>query len=272
MALNKQLKVVFNNGSITVDLYNNEVASILYKKFKHLKNLPLNFQDQDVFFRFKSLSLTQNIDLLKKRARQVSVILDIDKLGKIEYINQLHEEYEKNFDGNPAWLGFHETLHAIENLLLAVPVHPVITFDYRTLAGSLETNFDREYHNFSTYRVYRGECYVKMQELGKHPYMYFASNEPNSIDRLCKLAKPWLKLRPTIHVACADIDFLDGIDLNKFDQWFEPYKTAWCQHWNLNQWHSREQYQVIAIGRIDNLDKLVDRMQVNDDPIRVVPV
>ena len=102
-------------------------------------------------------------------------------------------------------------------------------------------------------------------ELGKSPYEYWHNGEPDNIDRMCVLSKPWLNLKPKLKIV---LDSHDAIppDLTEFDAWFSQYKQQWCRHWNLQDYTHKEMFGRIPIGYVDDIDKL-DHLLKNNDRI-----
>ena len=266
----KHLIIQFVDSNLKIKLYNNPLAEFIYSKYKHLKHLPLNFNDRDIFLNKKNT----DIDLAKKalieHANNISITVDATKLNEQNYLNYLHEIYEKNFDGAETWLKFHEHIHVLETLNANQDHQPIISFDYRTLTGHLQSSFKREYYKYSTATVEKNQCFLRWQELAKPPYYYFINKEPDNIKRLCELAKPWVTLRPSIHVACDNINFLENVNISAFDDWFVEFKDQWCHHWGITDWDSTETFKVIPIGEIEDADKLVNNIKNNNLPLRIL--
>lgn len=270
MSESKILKICLaDNHTLKLMLYKNPIAEYIYHCAKHLKHVPLNFYEQDIFFD----SLHGNFDTaatkLIEYGNYVCVEVDKTKLIYQSYLNHLHEIYEKKFDGSPNWLKYHEVIHIIEKFLSNGKAEPIISVNYRHLAGQLEKPFLREYYKHASLKIKKNQCFVRWQELGKPPYFYYKNKEPDNIIRLCELAKPWITLRPSFHIACDDIDLTTGIDLEPFDAWFEVYKNDWCKHWNIEDWDSTEMFKIIPIGFIEDSDQLINHMKKNNFPIKI---
>jgi hypothetical protein len=270
MFSNKHLDICFINDSLRINLYDNPVSDYVYGAFKHLKNVPLSFNDVDFFFNQSVNDFTLAQESIIKYAQDLSIDIDSARLNDQLYLNHLHEIYEKNFNGQSQWLKFHEHIHIIETIVSKDLPDPIIAIDYRTLAGKVKKSFNREYYKYSTSLVKKNQCFICWQELGKTPYYYYLTNEANDITRLCELAKPWITLRPSFYVACDDIDFLDGINFDSFDAWFAPFKHDWCSHWQITDWNSAETFKVIPIGEITSADDLVNNIKNNNLPIKVI--
>lgn len=268
MLPNKTLNILFDNDSIKIDLYNNPLADYVHSKFKHLKNVPLHFNDTDIYFNPAVNDFEVAAARISAYASNLNVTIDAAKLADRQYLNYLHEVYEKNFDGSEPWLKFHEHIHIIEKIAANIKPDPLVSINYRTLAGQTEKPFQREYYTYATTTVKKNQCFLKWQELGKTPYQYYANKESNNITRLCELAKPWITLRPSLHIACEDIDYLNGIKLDAFNSWFAEYKDSWCQHWNITDWDSTDEFKVIPIGET-NADRLVNNIKNNNLPIKI---
>lgn len=268
MLANKVLNLCFPNENLKIFLYDNPVADLVYTKFKHLAHIPIEFNDTDIYFNHNVVNFDTASRQIVQYANQLGIYVNAIHLKDQDYLNHLHRLYEEGFDGEHKWLQFHEHIHILEAILYN-RIRPIISIDYRTKAGKLEENFDRNYLQHADVVVRKNQCFVQWQELGKTPYQYFVNNEPNDVNRLCQLAKPWLTLKPSIHVACRQINFLDDADLESFDSWFANYKNEWTSFWNIKDWNSQEAFAVIPIGEIESADILVDKLKQNQMPLRI---
>lgn len=268
MSTNRTLYIWFNDACLPVHLYHNPVADLIYKKFKHLANLPIQLFDGDVFFNKQVVDFDHARERLIDHAQALGIEIKSASLEDQSYLNYLHGLYEENFNGQELWLRFHEHIHIIEKIINN-RIQPILSVDYRTRAGKLEEKFDRSFLQYSTARVKKNQCFIQWQELAKTPYQYFVNKEPNDISRLCQLVKPWLTIRPSLHFACDEINFLDNVDLAAFDNWFSDYQEQWCKFWNLSAWNNIEPWQVIPIGEIDSADLFVEKLKNNQLPLRI---
>jgi hypothetical protein len=265
-----------NLTDLTIKLANNTGAKYIWSALKHLQHLPLQldkYVKEDPFDSLHS-SLQLSTKELTKLASNVGINIPLRQDLTQEYINQLHKIYEKNYNGDPLWLEFHEVLHITERHLRSKDLPEGLTatpigFDWREQAGLLVKPYDRNLNEFLTADITAGTVYLKWQELGKKPYRYWFDNEPNDINRICDLAKPWCNLYPAFYVAIQDTSFNSGVDLAKFDHWFEPFKDQWCEYWGLTDWTSEEMYKVLPIGSIDNLDQLINRLKNKQYPVKI---
>jgi hypothetical protein len=269
MANDKYLTVQFSDGNLQIKLYDNPLAEFIHSKYKHLKNLPLNLNDKDIFFNKKNTDINLAKKTFTEYAKNISITVDTNKLNQQDYLNYLHEIYEKNFDGKEDWLKFHEHIHILETLNANQIIQPIISFDYRTLAGRLQNSFKREYYKYSTVTVKKNQCFLSWQELAKPPYYYYLNKEPNDIKRLCELSKPWVTLKTSIHIACDNINFLENIDILAFNNWFAKFKDQWCEYWGIPDWDPTETFKVIPIGEIEDADRLVNNIKNNNLPLRI---
>jgi hypothetical protein len=105
--------------------------------------------------------------------------------------------------------------------------------------------------------------------LGKNPYTYWKTNEPEDIDRICELAKPWTKIRPKLLVALDEIDFLKGKKIQEFENWWKQYQRDWCDHWGLESWTIKDMYGKSIIGKITDVDRCHQLLENNIYPIKV---
>jgi hypothetical protein len=164
----------------------------------------------------------------------------------------MHSLYEKGYNGNSCWLDFHEHIHLCE-LYYINERQPRLTIDYREKSGLLEKKFDISWMESATTIIQAGDVYIEWAELGKHPYTYWKNNEPDDIRRICELVKPWLKLRPKLQIATADVNRLANKDIVGFNQWWSRYSDKWCQHWNITKWDINDIMACTVIGRVNHI-------------------
>lgn len=276
--MSKIISIQWNNlSNITIQLADNLAADYLWESLKHLQHLPLQFDKfaKDNPYNEMFVNAVAARNELVKAASKVNVIVPETQELTQDYLNQLHEIYEKQYDGKKQqWLEFHEMIHLNETYVVnrrlpdALLVNP-IGFDWREKAGTFIKPYNRSFNKFAVTELPRGSVYLKWQELGKRPYRYWFDKEPDDIKRICELAKPWDKIKPSFYITTKDIRFDAGIDLEKFDQWFKPFKQEWCDHWGLDNWTSKEMYTVLPVGTIDDIDQLIKRLQDKQYPVKI---
>ena len=91
--------------------------------------------------------------------------------------------------------------------------------------------------------------------------LYKNNKEKLTIDSLNQLAKPWYNLRPILDIELVERDpyqhFIDN-EQEDFLTWFGPYRDSWCKHWGIKDWHPREMFAKIPLGRIEDLTTVVE--------------
>jgi len=250
-----------NSETVFFELANNPVAEIYKKIYKHLQHVDIPFKPWDNPF------YVRDAQSLIDTAQAVTVTVDSTQLSSQLYLNQLHQIYEKSYDGNPVWLDFHEQIHLAETQYLDFNR---LLINYREKSGPLMKPFDNAWTNHMITKIESGGVYVTWAELGKIPYQYWGDQEPDNIDRICELCKPWLTLRPQINVALEDHDLMSNIDSRSFLNWWDQYQQRWCSHWNLNSWPLQNMFGVIPIGKMSPVetDRLIQLLK-NYHPVRV---
>jgi len=246
---------------IEISLNDSQLAQTIKNIYKHLQYVKLPYRDWDSSYYLERLTYQQLVDIFESHARAVGV--PIDKAQCLEsnqtYFNTLHKIYEKNYDGNPLWLNFHEHIHLCEQYKTHHE-HKFLQIDYREKAGMLEKPFETSWLNLQT-TVEAGDVYISWAELGKTPYDYWNNNEPDNLDRLCELAKPWLKLRPKLNIALASRDLLYQKKVKEFDFWWQQFEKPWCQYWNLSAWSLQHMYSINKIGNVLDLEHLKHQLK-----------
>jgi len=266
------MQIVFSNGE-TVDLLMNQtpVASVYQKIYKHLQNVTIPFRDWDSPFYFYNHSLQQMVGKLAMYAEKVNVSIDQQRcLAQDQhYLNSIHEIYEKNYNGDPAWLDFHEHIHLCEQEYTYKL--KIFRIDYREKSGLLEKPFDYEWLENATTKIKAGDVFISWNELGKTPYTYWYHNEPNDITRMRELIKPWVRLIPKIFIALEDKDLeKDCTKLLEFESWWAQYSEKLCQYWNIPSWTSNDMFKCLILGKVVDIGTFITLLKNNVTPIRVI--
>jgi hypothetical protein len=268
--LMKILDITWDNPlpSISINLLDNPIAEHLFNVYKHLQHVELNFTTNlrdNPFSKYhtnKILTYSKIAELGKK----VNVDVNIEELPNQQYLNYLHKLYEVGYVNERKWLEFHELIHVIERLNEGIGPSEIY-IDHREKGGLLTTDYNNDFNKYLDDNLTRGTCYMRWQELGKHPYEYFINNEPNDLERICALAKPWVYLKPNIFIAYYDhnatFKHIGTGGYTEFNKWFAPYKDKWKKHWNVPDWNPELMFQVIPVGKInsDDMNVLESRLK-----------
>ena len=263
------MKLILSNGSIIDLILNNSPLSLQYQKiYKNLSRIPIPFRPWDSPY-YLDMDYEQLLDKLIFYAAQLSVEIDRELcLNRDQpYFNAIHKIYEENYNGDSRWLDFHEHIHMCE--LYGGFKNDVLNIDYREKAGPLEKPFNPAWLTNPSTKITAGTIYVAWAELGKTPYTYWQNNEPNNTDRLCALAKPWLKLRPKIIIALSDTDTLKNKQVEAFETWWKNYSDVWCKYWGLPSWTLHDMCSVSVLGYTPDLNVLASELKNNNFPVRV---
>jgi hypothetical protein len=266
--MTKKLKLVFSNdSSLIINLNDSITATKLADMSKHLQRVPLRFCNYDSPFSHTSEII---IKQLLENANLLNIDIDQNQLDNQLYLNALHQIYERGYNGDKIWLEFHESIHMIE-AVNSGKIPAICHLDYREISGLLAKKYS--YQELltcqSTFVV--GDCFVSFSELGKTPYTYWRDGEPNDINRLIELAKPMIRLNFKISIALADIAMtICQQDQLEFDNWFNLYKNDWCNHWSLPDWTISQIRGGIKIGKINEIDILIDNLKNNHRPAKLI--
>jgi hypothetical protein len=262
------VQIVFSdNTAVELILESTPLATVYQKIYKHLGQAAVPFRDWD--HPFYCNTLTELVEKLILYASKVSVTvcrqscLNQDQ----DYFNSIHEIYENNYNGDPAWLNFHEHIHMCEYW----PAQETrLNIDYREKAGMLERPFDFDWLENATTKIKAGDAFVEWAELGKTPYGYWKNCEPNTMTRMCELAKPWLTLRPKIAVALEDMDTMHKVDIPAFESWWKHHSEEWCQHWNISSWSIVDMRSVVRLGRVPEFATIIEQLKNNNTPTKIL--
>lgn len=250
------LLTLCDGTEFTIHRYQTYLDPIVDRWFHHLSKVDIPYRFWDNLSSIKNTSLLSLSQDLIKHAKFFAIDVDPNLISNQIYLNQLHEIYEKYYDGKPDWHDFHENIHAIERKLDRHVALPVLEINYRQLAGMLKKRFEYSWIDLGRNQVAAGEVYLAMDELGKSPLVYWTDKEPDDLDRICQLAKPWIWLRPKIHIALDDINFMSADVPDEFFAWWNKHRESWCKHWNIPNWELKHIKTVIPIGTIANWQSL----------------
>jgi hypothetical protein len=260
--LDHRLTIEFASGATTdIVLDNNEIAEMFGRMIKNLKHVFLPYRLLDNPYNYNSDVVSRE---LTESAQDVNVTVDIDKINQQEYLNKLHTLYENSCNDITKWLRFHEAIHAAE-LVNNNTTEQRININYREQGGPVEKLYKPEHYNLAVTKVQAGDIIVGFSELGKEPFYYWLNQEPQNVERFCQLSKPWIKLRPKCYMYLADQDLLPDADtLAKFNQWFAQYKPQWLAHWGIDHWGDAQNFGVVRVGKLTDVDFVRQQMKLND--------
>ena len=262
------MQILFENGvQVPIELTDSPAQETILSIYKHLQHVPIPFSPWDSSLYKETHTYYELLEKLVELGKQLDVDIDVSN-RKQSYWNYLHQVYEENYDGQPAWLAFHEHVHMCEGYHVQEP-HNTLSIDYREKSGPLEQPFNLDWLASATTKLKKGDVYLAWAELSKPPYDYWENGEPNDIERLCELAKPWLILRPKLMIALDDIDRMANRDQENFNQWWKSYHDVWCKHYQIASWTLEQQQSVLVIGKILDVDPLVDLLKNQIYPIKV---
>jgi hypothetical protein len=264
------MHIVFSNGEeVNLSLNDSPLKDYYIRIYKHLQHITLPFFSwENPYWILETENYSHLEEKLVAAGKKLSIAVDSTLCKDQQYLNNLHEIYENNYNGNPEWLFYHELIHLCEEKNNN-SIKKVLRLDYGEKMGPLQQSMQVDWLNYSVTKVSAGDAYVEWSELGKTPYEYWRTQEPNEIQRLCELAKPWITLIPKICIAVEDINFLTNKHSEKFNIWWDQYQEAWCKHWNLKSWSLKDQCSVIKLGHVTNFDKLINNLKNQINPIMV---
>jgi hypothetical protein len=247
----------------------NPVETTVRSMLKHLQHVPLPFRPWDNAYYQDSISYNELVDQLDVFASKLEIKIEKHRCldRDDDYFNALHKIYESNYNGDPKWLDYHETIHLCQRYFYTAK-KKVTTLDWREKAGPLIKDFDPQWAKYGTTKIKKGDVYVEWNELGKTPYMYWIEKEPNSIARINELVKPWSKLRPKLTIAMHDTEVLPGYQVIEFLDWWKEYQEQWCKQHDLSKW-TIEDMSCIVVYRISNFDQFDSALKQQNYPVKI---
>ena len=254
--------MVFDTGTVDIELYPGTPTDIILKYFKHLQHVPVPIRDWDYPFYLDHVKLEHVVEKLCNVATQLNIEIDPERCDQQSYLNHLHGIFEKNYNGGPQWLEFHENIHLCETLI-EPDGRRVLTIDYRELVGPLLLDFDHTLLDQCRLDIQPGDVTVGWSELGKTPYGYWENQEPNNVDRICELVKPHLKFRPRLEITIQPQPERHPENIENFLKWWACYESVWCKHWNLPSWSLGQMFGKFVIGHVVDFDKFLQLLRSN---------
>jgi len=264
------MQIIFSNGnSVNLEIDPTPLGVVYQKIYKHLSHVPIPFKPWDNPWYKKNYSLLNLVELLDLYARRVGVSIDTDQCLQQNqlHLNYLHKIFEEHYNGSPDWMDFHNHIHICEQYHLPISKYAII--DYRHLAGPFVKPMHPDWTNSSSIKIKAGEVFTRWAELGKIPYHYWRDGEPDDIDRLCVLSKPWISMKPRILIALEDIDGLADVDVAQFESWWNRRRQAWSQHWNQPNYTVEQMFSSVIFGRISNYKLVVENLKNNILPTQI---
>jgi hypothetical protein len=254
-----------DNSFLNIDLIESPLKSYVLKFLKHLQHVDIDFKEWD-----NPYYIGDPVSSLLEYAKDLNITIDTDNIKHNQtFLNYLHEIYEKNYDGDPQWLKFHEQIHRCEQITNKTLV---TNLEWREKGGLLNSTIMPDIVESSgKTQINYGDICIEWSELGKRPIDYWVDGEPNDINRICELAKPWKTLRPKMAIYLEDCDKLETVkkDQEKYEKWWNQYKEDWCNYWGLNDYKFDTQFKVIKIGTVNDIDTLNDKLTHLINPMRI---
>jgi len=243
-----------------VELNDSVITHKFCRMVKHLQNIPIPYSLFDNPYNVEYTTAVAEL-LHYAQSPDIDQMINIEQLSDQQYLNYLHEIYERGYNGKNDWLMWHEAIHAIELANNQKQYSASYKIAYRANAGPLQLQFTKEEQQQLTPDVGPGDCYFGFSELGKTPYLYWKDGEPADIHRIIELAKPAITFRPLLRIEVSESGYPRiPPNIDQFNTWFAPYKTAWCQHWGLTDWTAEQMFGVLKIGQVidfDHFDTLI---------------
>jgi hypothetical protein len=270
------MKLFFENNTLVPIQVTDTAFSLAFQKImKNLQYVTIPFRKWDNPYYLHSLSYKDRVEQLIKFGKVLGIEVDFTRLEIKDpsYFNELHKIYELTYpavDSDPRWLDYHEFIHL--SSAYSPELCKYVTLNYREKGGLLEQPMKSAWLETLTPIIPKGSVYISWAELGKMPFHYWESKEPDDFDRLCQLAKPWVIFKPHIQIAFEDIDQSQSVDLvrrSEFNVWWDKVKQPWCKHWGIDSWEWDRQWGSNIIGHTDHSSTIQQLLQNNQLPTKL---
>lgn len=236
--------------------------------FKHLQHVDIPFSPWQYTGYVADRSTEQFIQDIETVAKACDIDIDRHKIRTQTYLNDLHSLYEQHYDGQQHWTDFHEYVHILEGKIRHQPQQERLEINYWELGGLLKKPFDRQWLQHARHHLDPGDVYLAWDELGKKAYKYWVDQEPNDIDRLCELVRPWIEIRPKIHIALSAADLRPDPDPD-FQSWWSCYESEWQRYNSVPDWSLEDWDSVLVIGQMEQWQQLRDQLDQKNWPRRM---
>lgn len=262
------MKLILENDlKFDINLIDSPVGQLVQRWLHHLRHVDLPWRPWDYNGYNTERSKSDVVDSLVAYAKILKISVDRDRVLKQDYLNELHRIFETSYDGQQIWTDYHEHIHLLESH--AGSQKHVLELNYRHFSGPLNKPFQMEWLDHGKTILQAGDVYLAWDELGKTPRRYWQDHEPNDISRLCQLAKPWLTIRPKIHVCLEDTDCYPGED-KSFQDWWSKFERDWCSHWRIPTWSQQDAAKVLVIGKLEDWKNLEKNLDQRSRPLRII--
>lgn len=266
--------ILSNGDKFSLNLQDCFTKDIVTRWFKHLQHVDIPWRPWEYLKWIEISSWDYITETIIRLGSQVDIKVQPDQLNDQTYLNFLHQLYEKGYNGQQKWTDYHELIHVVESKQSTAQnarcTRPVLGINYRHLAGPLKIKFQYKWLDLCKPKVKKGTIYLAWDELGKTPYSYFSDQEPNDLWRFVELSKPWIWLRPKLHIAVDDIDFIPVSFISEWDAWYKDKHDVFCQHYQLPHWSLSDMYSVLPIGHIPDIDQLESSVINGNRPQRII--
>ena len=263
----RSLTLHWNSGfDAKIILRDNPIADYLIHCVKHLQNIPLEFNNRDNPLQIAEIE--QVMLRIADMAAGFGVDADVSRMQDQSYINHLHDRYVSGYrsQGDSAWLELHDLIHVLEDHVRQ-DRHSIYV-DHKHRAGPLIKKFDRAWLDLCEEDCAVGDCYVSAHELGKTWWTYHRDGEPNDIDAICDLVRPWQWLKPVINIAfrCVRSRDLPHRTNPEYVQWRDTHLSHWCHHHGITDFRSGEEFAKIPVGRLQDSDRVLELFSRGECP------
>lgn len=259
------MQIVFDNQeTINFEFIESPVTDYFRWAYKHLQHVAPYFDKSNLPY-----YIGDCFSDLVSCAAQLNIEVDRSRLVDQNYLNELHEIFEKKTDGSYNWLSYNAYIHLCEKSNNSQGNNGVYNIDWGDKSSPLVKKFDYQYTSSFVNKVCTGQIFFEWSELGKTPYDYWQNREPDNLQRMCELAKPTLCIRPRISIACKNIDKLEKIDKGQFSNWWNNFHDQWCNHWGISEWTVEQIHGVIPYAQTHETAKLQYLAENNHCPTKI---
>jgi len=252
---NNKFRIIFsdqenNNFDLEYRLHDSSLAQKWAKKIKHLKNIPIDPIESDgidvsninkIYNEFCEFASLQPIDISN---------LDQNKLNALHKIYEETHEKLSRVSNNSILYKFHHSIHYNESK----GAKDKIYVGWGVKEGLLTEQFDC--YSYYADEIKANNLYLSWAELGKKPLDYWRNKEPDNQQRVNELCKPHSTLRAKFFVSLKDK--VPGKFTADFLEWFDVYKKAWLETYNLKSYDEIHYYSAPLLAHADHKQDLTN--------------
>lgn len=220
----------------------NDIASVWYKKVRHLNRVPLS---EHYTFKCRLAPLEKINQSIREDLDKLNVLINLNYPIKASYCqedcNILHAvtvstQYNYSPEIREIFHSMHRDIHSLEYHIQKTKFNKIYA-GWGEKEGPLTTKFESLPYDLYQ-RSIPGTINLIWAEFGKTPWQYWKDRDLDNIDHFLKTCRPHRTFRAQFSLCLWESS--DSFD-EEFEKWFDSYRDFWQQRYGcgwipLYQW------------------------------------